>query len=84
MQMARVRFPDDAILLLFSQSTLSFCVSDISCGARIKKVFVTLRWSSGYDARLTRERSPVQSWDGVIFVFLFWVKMFPLDNNTLQ
>ena len=24
-----------------------------------------LRWSSGYDARLTRERSPVQSWDEV-------------------
>jgi hypothetical protein len=25
----------------------------------------SLRWSSGYDARLTRERSPVQSWDEV-------------------
>ena len=24
-------------------------------------------WSSGYDARLTRERSPVQSWDDVNF-----------------
>ena len=27
---------------------------------------LTLRWSSGYDARLTRERSPVQSWDEVL------------------
>ena len=26
-----------------------------------------LRWSSGYDARLTRERSPVQSRDEVLF-----------------
>ena len=26
-----------------------------------------LRWSSGYDARLTRERSPVRAWDGVCF-----------------
>ena len=26
-----------------------------------------LHWSSGYDARLTRERSPVQSWDEVLF-----------------
>ena len=26
-----------------------------------------LRWSSGYDARLTRERSPVQSRDEVFF-----------------
>ena len=25
-----------------------------------------LHWSSGYDARLTRERSPVQSWDEVL------------------
>ena len=25
-----------------------------------------LRWSSGYDARLTRERSPVQSRDEVV------------------
>ena len=32
-----------------------------------------LRWSSGYDARLTRERSPVQTWDGVFsgFVAIF-------------
>ena len=29
-----------------------------------------LRWSSGYDARLTRERSPVQSRDEV-FYYLF-------------
>ena len=83
MQMARVRFPDDAIVL-FCQTALSLCIPDISCGARIKKVFVALRWSSGYDARLTRERSPVQSWDGVIFMFSFWVKMVPLDNKTLQ
>ena len=27
-----------------------------------------LRWSSGYDARLTRERSPVQSRNEVTFV----------------
>ena len=26
---------------------------------------ILLRWSSGYDARLTRERSPVQAWDEV-------------------
>ena len=25
-------------------------------------------WSSGYDVRLTRGRSPVQSWDAVLFV----------------
>ena len=28
-----------------------------------------LRWSSGYDARFTRERSPVQSRDEVLFFF---------------
>ena len=36
---------------------------------------VELCWSSGYDARLTRERSPVQSWDRVLvsasFRFVF-------------
>jgi hypothetical protein len=30
-----------------------------------QKLCQVLRWSSGYDARLTRERSPVQSWDEV-------------------
>ena len=30
-------------------------------------VHMVLHWSSGYDARLTRERSPVQSWDEVLF-----------------
>ena len=29
-------------------------------------VVAALHWSSGYDARLTRERSPVQSWDEVL------------------
>ena len=28
-------------------------------------------WSSGYDVRLTRGTSPVQSWDAVIFDFFF-------------
>ena len=30
--------------------------------------FAELRWSSGYDARLTRERSPVQSWGEVLLI----------------
>jgi hypothetical protein len=30
-------------------------------------------WSSGYDVRLTRGRSPVQSWDAVLFFgFVGW------------
>ena len=29
-----------------------------------------LQWSSGHDARFTRERSPVQSWAEVVFVFV--------------
>ena len=29
-------------------------------------------WSSGYDVRLTRGRSPVQSWDAVLY-FLYFI-----------
>ena len=43
-----------------------------------------LRWSSGYDARLTRERSPVQSWDGVLFLVCYWLKIVSMGNNFLQ
>ena len=32
------------------------------------KVVKKHHWSSGYDARLTRERSPVQSWDAVLAI----------------
>ena len=32
-------------------------------------VYRQQHWSSGYDVRLTRGRSPVQSWDAVFFSF---------------
>ena len=54
----RVRFPADA-----------FCEAvggtHASPGRKRPALLEQLRWSSGYDARLTRERSPVQSWDEV-------------------
>lgn len=36
-----------------------------------------LRWSSGYDVRLTRERSPVRSRDEVDFVHIGAMKIMP-------
>ena len=56
----RVRFPADATFLDF--------VGVVRQGAsqRVAEADSKLRWSSGYDARLTRERSPVQSWDRVL------------------
>ena len=43
-----------------------------------------LCWSSGYDARLTRERSPVQSWDRVFVAQKFknakFLRLFVYDR----
>ena len=37
------------------------------CRDRQRELGVKHLWSSGYDVRLTRERSPVRSWPGVLF-----------------
>ena len=50
--------------------------AQISKGCQLhRSTFARLRWSSGYDARLTRERSPVQSWDEVVIIL-------DCNNNT--
>ncbi len=44
-----------------------FCV----CFPVRRYPLAALHWSSGYDARLTRERSPVQSWDEVFIAITY-------------
>ena len=53
----------------------------INVGIKCRWLFIGLRWSSGYDARLTRERSPVQSWDEVVLVFSKFSRKTNRDEN---
>ena len=62
--------------------SLNFCSLIYKNIIKIQKLSLSLtkakknrwhHWSSGYDVRLTRGRSPVQSWDDVVFVNYIFV-----------